>query len=40
MSVTVQVLDEFAPRLVGLHESAETEEGAVKLTVAVAELLL
>jgi hypothetical protein len=38
--VTVQVLEEFDPRLFGLHDSAETSPGATRLTVALAELLL
>jgi hypothetical protein len=38
--VTVQVLDEFGPRLVGLQASEETSTGATRLTLALAELLL
>ena len=38
--VTVQVLDEFGPRLLGLHDSDETSTGATRLTVVLAELLL
>jgi len=38
--VTVQVLDELGPRLLGLHDSAETKTGATRLTVVLAELLL
>jgi hypothetical protein len=38
-SVTVQVLDEFCPRLVGLHATPETSTGASRLMVAVLELL-
>ena len=39
--VTVQMLEAFEPRLVGLHETAATDtEGATRLTGAVAELLL
>ena len=38
--VTVQVLDELGPRLVGLQESEETSTGAVRVTVVLAELLL
>ena len=39
--VTVQMPEAFEPRLVGLHETAETDtEEATRLTVAVAELLL
>ena len=37
--VTVQVLEAFGPRVVGLQASEETRT-ATKLTVAVAELLL
>ena len=37
---TVQVLEELAPRLVGLQVSVETSTDAVRLTVALAELLL
>jgi hypothetical protein len=40
VNVTVQVLDAFRPRLVGLHESDDTSTGATRLTVAFAELLL
>jgi len=38
--VTVQLLDEFGPRLLGLHDKADTRTGATKLTVVLAELLL
>jgi hypothetical protein len=38
--VTVQLLDEFGPRLPGLHDNAETRTAAVRFTVALAELLL
>ena len=38
--VTVQVLDEFEPRLVGLHDTADTKTAAAKFTVVLAELLL
>jgi hypothetical protein len=38
--VTVQVLDEFGPRLVGLQASEDTSTGATRLMVALAELLL
>ena len=38
-SVTVQVLEEFGPRLVGLHDSEETDTGATRLTLELAELL-
>jgi hypothetical protein len=36
----VHVLDEFGPRLAGLHESEETSTDAARLTAAVAELPL
>ena len=38
--VTVQVLEEFCPRLLGLQDNADTRIGAVRLTVVFAELLL
>jgi hypothetical protein len=38
--VMVQVLEELGPRLVGLQTSEETSTGAVRLMVALAELLL
>jgi hypothetical protein len=38
--VTVQVLAAFGPRLVGLQASEETRTGAIRFTVALAELLL
>ena len=38
--VTVQVLDEFCPRLLGLHDKLDTSTGATRLTVVLAELLL
>ena len=38
--VTVQVLDEFGPRLVGLQASEETTAAAASVTVVLAELLL
>jgi hypothetical protein len=38
--VTVHVLEEFGPRLTGLHDNAETKMAAVRFTVALAELLL
>ena len=38
--VTVQVLDELGPRLLGPHDNAATWTAAVKLTVALAALLL
>jgi hypothetical protein len=40
VSVTVQVLDAFGPRLVGLHASVDTKTDAARLIVAFAELLL
>ena len=40
VNVTVQVLDAFCPKLVGLHASDDTVTGATRLTVALAELLL
>ena len=40
VSVTVQVLEAFCPKLVGLHASEDTVTGATRLTVALAELLL
>ncbi len=39
-SVTVQELDAFDPRLVGLHTSEDTSTGAIRLIVAGAEVLL
>jgi hypothetical protein len=36
----VQALEEFGPKLVGLHASEETNTGASRLMVAVAEVLL
>jgi hypothetical protein len=38
--VTVQALTALWPRLVGLHASEETNTGASRLMVAVAEVLL
>jgi hypothetical protein len=38
--VTVQVLEELAPMLAGLHASDETSTDAARLTVVLAELLL
>ncbi len=38
--VTVQVLEAFCPKLVGLHTSDDTSTGANRLIVAFAELLL
>ncbi len=40
VNVTVQVLDAFCPKLVGLHAKDDTVTGATRLTVALAELLL
>ncbi len=40
VSVTVQELEAFEPRLVGLHASEDTSTGATRLIVAGAELLL
>ena len=40
VNVTVQVLDAFCPRLVGLHASDDTVTGATRLIVAFAELPL
>jgi hypothetical protein len=40
VSVTVQVLEAFCPKLVGLHTSVDTKTGATRLIVALAELLL
>ena len=37
--VTVQMLEELGPRLVGLQTSEETRTGAARVTVALAELL-
>ena len=38
--VTVQVLEELGPRLLGLQDSADTSTGATRLTLVFAELLL
>ena len=38
--VTVQVLEEFCPRLLGLHERLDTDTAATRLTLVLAELLL
>ena len=38
--VTVQVLEELCPRLLGLQDRAETRTGATRLTVVLAEPLL
>jgi len=40
VSVTVHVLDEFGPKLVGLQASEDTSTEATRLTVVLAELLL
>ena len=40
VKVTVQVLEAFGPRLAGLQTSDETSTEAVRLMVALAELLL
>jgi hypothetical protein len=40
VKVTLHVLDEFGPRLAGLHESEETNTVATKLTEELAEVLL
>ena len=40
VNATVQVVEEFCPRLVGLQASDETSTGATRVTVALAELLL
>jgi len=40
VSVTVQTVLEFAPRLVGLQASEDTRTGATSPTVAFAELVL
>jgi hypothetical protein len=40
VKVTVQVLEEFCPRLVGVHAREDINTGATRLTVAVAEVLL
>ena len=39
VSVTVQVLTALCPRVVGLHVTADTRIGAVRLIVDVCELL-
>ena len=38
--VTVQVLDAFCPRLLGLHDKLETVAEATRLRVVLAEVLL
>ena len=40
VKVTVQVLEAFGPRLVGLHDTEEISTGAAKVTAVLAELLL
>jgi len=40
VKVTLHAVEAFGPRLAGLHESEETNTGATKLTVELAELLL
>ena len=40
VNVTVQVLEAFGPKLVGLHDSVDTETDATRFTVAFAELPL
>jgi hypothetical protein len=40
VKVTVQELEAFGPRLVGLQANDDTSTGATRLTVAVAEVLL
>ena len=40
LSVTVQVLEAFGPRLVGLQATDETSTEATRVTVVFAELLL
>ena len=40
VSVTVQVLDEFGPIVLGLQAKEETRTVAARVTVALAELLL
>jgi hypothetical protein len=40
VNVTVQVLEEPGPRLVGLQAREETSTGATRLTLVFAELLL
>ena len=38
--VIVQVLEELDPRLLGLQDNADTDTGAARLTVVLAEVLL
>jgi hypothetical protein len=40
VKVTVHVAEAFGPRLAGVHASEETNTGAVRLTVVLAEVLL
>jgi len=40
VNVTVHVLDAFGPKLVGLQPTDDTNAGATRLTVVLAELLL
>ena len=40
VNVTVQVPDEFCPKLVGLQANEETNTGATRLILAEAEVLL
>ena len=40
LRVTVQVVEAFGPRLVGLQATEDTSVGATRLTVLVAELAL
>ena len=40
VSVTVQVLEEFCPKVLGLHDRLATSTGATRVTVVLAELLL
>jgi hypothetical protein len=40
VTVTVQVLEAFCPRLAGLQDSVDTRTGATRVIVAFAELLL
>jgi hypothetical protein len=38
--LTVHVVEAFGPRLAGLHDSEETNTGAARLTIVLAEVLL
>jgi hypothetical protein len=40
VKLTVQMLEELDPRLVGLHDREETSTGATRLTLVLAELPL